>query len=135
VQNLKTKVIILLALIAGLLIPSAPVFAHHGYAAYDMTATRTLKGTITSYMMVNPHSQMNLDVKAADGTVEHWIIEGLGVRGMKSAGFDFDSLKPGDEISVTYSPAKSGAHAGVMQNVTMPDGKVLPKSSGGGNSN
>lgn len=120
---------------SNLLMPATPVFAHHGYAAYDMTATHTLKGTITSYLMVNPHSQINLDVKGADGTVEHWIIEGLGVRGMKSGGFDFDSLKAGDEISVTYSPAKSGAHAGVMQNVTMPDGKVLPKSSGGGNSN
>jgi uncharacterized protein DUF6152 len=132
---MKMKVIIFLALISGLLMPAVPAFAHHGYAAYDMTVTRSLKGTITSYLMVNPHSQINLDVKGADGTVEHWIIEGLGVRGMKSGGFDFDSLKPGDEVTVTYSPAKSGAHAGVMQNVTMPDGKVIPKSSGGGNSN
>jgi hypothetical protein len=54
---------------------------------------------------------------------------------MKAAGFEFDSLKAGDEISVNYSPAKGGAHAGVMLNVTMPDGKVLPKSSGAANSN
>jgi hypothetical protein len=132
---MKMRTTLFLAMICGLAMLSTPTFAHHGYAAYDMTTTRSLKGTVTSYLMVNPHSQINIDVKGADGSVEHWIIECLGVRGMKAGGFDFDSLKPGDEVSVTYSPAKGGAHAGVMQNVTLPDGKVVPKSSGGANSN
>jgi hypothetical protein len=106
-----------------------PGFAHHGYAAYDMTTTKSFKCVVTNYEMVNPHSQIDVDVKGADGNVEHWVIEALGVRGMEGQGFKFDSLKAGDEIAITYSPAKSGAHSGVLLKLTLPDGTVLPKSS------
>jgi hypothetical protein len=120
------------SLIFALVTLAAPVRAHHGYAAYDMQSTKSLKGTVTNYMMANPHSQIAVDVKIADGSVEHWVLEGLGVRGMEGAGYQFDSLKPGDEISVTYNPAKGGSHAGLIVTLTLPDGKVLPKNSGTG---
>jgi hypothetical protein len=81
-------------------------------------------------MMANPHSQIAIDVKGADGNMEHWVLEGLGVRGMEEAGFHFDSLKEGDEVTVTYNPAKGISHTGLIVNLTLPDGKVLPKNAG-----
>ena|ERR1700690_1921957 len=126
---MRKKMIRLFAMISGILLLAAPIFAHHGYAAYDMTTTKTLKGTVTNFEMVNPHSQIGLDSKAADGTVEHWVVEGLSVRGLEQQGFKFNSLKPGDEITISCSPAKNGAHAGVLLKLTLPDGTVLPKTS------
>ena len=126
---MRTKLIPLSAMISGILLLAAPIFAHHGYAAYDMTTTKTIKGTVTNFEMVNPHSQIDLDSKAADGTIEHWVVEGLSVRGLEAQGFKFNILKPGDEIMVTCSPAKNGAHSGVLIKLTLPDGTVLPKTS------
>jgi hypothetical protein len=126
---MKMKSMRVFNMIAVLVVLATPALAHHGYAAYDMQSTKSLKGIVTNFMMANPHSQIAIDVKGADGTVEHWVLESLGVRGMEGLGFQFDSLKAGDEITVTYNPAKGGSHAGLFVNLTLPDGKVLPKNA------
>ena len=96
-----------------------------------MQTTRSLKGIVTNYTMANPHSQIGIDVKDATGIADHWVVEAsFTVRAMKAAGFDFDTLKPGDEITVAYHPVKGTAHAGLLITVTLPDGRVLPKPDG-----
>jgi len=126
---MKRKHIVSLALLAGLLISSTPLLAHHGYAAYDMTTTRTLKGTITNFNMANPHSQIAFDVKDDKGNVEHWVVEcAPPVRSMKQIGFDYDTLKPGDVATITFNPGKNTAHVGVMFSVELPDGRVIKES-------
>jgi hypothetical protein len=125
---MKTKQIALFAVLSGLLLSSIPAMAHHGYAAYDMTTSLSLKATITNFTMANPHSQISFDVKGANGTIEHWVVEtGAPLRGMKAGGFDFDSLKPGDVVTINLHPGKNAAHVGAMISVEFPDGRVLPR--------
>jgi hypothetical protein len=129
---MKPKLNILSTCVFALLSVAAPLQAHHGYAAYDMTTKLTIKGTVTNFLLANPHSQIALNVKNPAGNVEHWIIEDSNtVRGMKAGGWTFDSLKPGDEVMIYYYPAKSGAHAGLIINLTFPDGRVLPVKGSG----
>jgi hypothetical protein len=111
----------------GLLIVSAPVLAHHGYAAYDMTTTLSVKATIVSLLMENPHSSIAFDVKDANGNVEHWFSESGNPRNMRADGYTADSLKPGDEVTVYYHPSRSGAHVVVLTKVVFADGRVLPQ--------
>ena len=126
---MKTKSIAIFAYFACILTSSTAVLAHHGYAAYDMQITKTLKGTITYFMMANPHSQIDLDVKESDGTVNAWVIEDAGtVRAMREGGWDFDTLKPGDEVTIVYHPAKGPGHAGLLIKCTLSDGRVFPKA-------
>ncbi|HVZ61183.1 MAG TPA: DUF6152 family protein [Terriglobales bacterium] len=114
-------------ILAGVLLFCAPVFAHHGYGAYDMTASRTVKGTITSFTLANPHSRVMFDTKNAAGVVEHWTLEtGPAVRGMKAAGWAFNSIKPGDDLTISFHPSKNGAPVGVLIKVVFPDGHALP---------
>jgi hypothetical protein len=116
---------------AAVLTFSKPMLAHHGYAAYDMQVIRQLKGTITSFMIMNPHTQMNIDIKDDKGNIESWVVEAIfGPRGMKDGGWEFDSLKPGDEVTIYYHPVKGEAHAGLFMKVVFPDGRVLPKTAG-----
>jgi hypothetical protein len=118
-----------IVLLAGLLFSSTPLLAHHGYAAYDMTTTRTLKGTITNFNLANPHSQIAFDVKDDKGNVEHWVVEcAAPVRSMKQIGFDFDTLRPGDVATITFNPGKNTAHVGVMFSVEFSDGRVIKES-------
>src|ERR1022692_2032069 len=47
-------------------------YAHHGYAAYDMSKTITVNGTVTEMQMDNPHSSLTFDVKDEKGDVTKW---------------------------------------------------------------
>jgi Family of unknown function (DUF6152) len=125
---MKIKTAIVFCALAGLLALSAPIFAHHGYAAYDMQITKTLTGTITNFMMANPHTQIGLDVKDESGNVNPWVIEDAGtVRAMREGGWELDTLKAGDVVTITYHPAKGPGHAGLLMKCQLPDGRVLPK--------
>ena len=100
-----------LVLGVAFLLLSAPVPAHHGFAAYDQTKPMTLSGVVTQFEFVNPHAQIYLDVKNEKGSVEHWGIElatpGLLVR----RGWSSKIMKPGDEITATCFRAKNGSNA------------------------
>jgi hypothetical protein len=124
---MKMKSLVFLSTLAGLLMLSGPLLAHHGYAAYDMQLTKSIKATITSFSIMNPHSQMTADVKDANGNIEHWVIEGgVGPKQLHVSGWERDSLKPGDEVTIYYHPVKGEGHAGIFIKIVFPDGHVLP---------
>jgi uncharacterized protein DUF6152 len=127
------KTILSVLVLAGLCALATPSFAHHGYAAYDMLTTKVVTGTITTFIMANPHSQINMDVKdPVTGAVDHWVVEDAAtVRGMRAGGFTEDTLKAGDEVTVDYHPAKGSVHAGLLIHIKLPDGRVLPRSQPG----
>ena len=52
---MKGKLLIGIALGIGVSILSLPLLAHHGNAAYDYSATKTMKGTVTEWTWANPH--------------------------------------------------------------------------------
>jgi hypothetical protein len=66
---MKIKFSIFLFLASGLLLLSIPVFAHHGASVYDSTKLTTLKGTVTDFQFMNPHTEILFDVAGADGKV------------------------------------------------------------------
>ena len=60
---MKTKVLAFLSVIAGVLMVSMPMFAHHGTnISYDHSKPTTLAGTVTEFVWQNPHSQIYFDV-------------------------------------------------------------------------
>ena len=62
--------------LAGLLVFSASLFAHHGSrVSYDLTKQVTMKGVVTEYQYQNPHIYIMYDVKDESGSVAHWGVE------------------------------------------------------------
>ncbi len=117
--------------LAAIVAAGTPLLAHHGYSAYDMTKTETLKGTITNFALQNPHAQIGFDVKSTGGEMEHWVVEAGTARGMRDSGFDRDTLKAGDAVTVTFHPSLNGAHIGVLNVIQLPDGRKLPERKAG----
>ena len=109
----------------GVLMVSTPVLAHHGYAAYDMVTIMSVKATIVSMVLENPHSTITFDVKDANGNIEHWFSESDNPRNMRRSGLTPDTLKPGDQVTVYYHPSKNGEHVVVLTKVEFTDGRVL----------
>jgi hypothetical protein len=92
---------------------SIPVLAHHGTGVgYDTEKPTALKGTVTEFKWQNPHAQLFLDVKDADGMVEHWAVEMNSPGVMTRQGWTRHQFKPGDQVTITVLLAKSGALVG-----------------------
>jgi len=122
---MQRKRITYLALAVALLMTYRPTFAHHGQAVYDEEHPILLKGTVTSFLWSNPHCLVNLDVKNDKGEVAHWITETVNPGKLVRAGWTKDSLKPGDTITLTLTPAKNGAHLGHFYKLVFADGRQL----------
>jgi hypothetical protein len=120
----KLWAIILVAV--GLLAVSVPLFAHHGYAAYDTDKKVTLKGTVTRWIWSNPHCLLQLDVTDENGHVAHWIAETENPSTMIRSGWTDKSIKVGDQITLTALPVKSGAPVGRIIDVVLSNGQKLP---------
>ena len=98
-----------LVLLAG----SVPMLAHHGTGVgYDTDKPTALKGTVTEFKWQNPHAQLFIDAKSADGMVEHWAVEMNSPGVMTRQGWTRHQFKPGDQVTITVLPAKSGALVG-----------------------
>jgi hypothetical protein len=122
---MKTKLQVLVAFLAMVVMTSVPVFAHHGDAAYASTP-RILKGcVVTTYSWMNPHSLIKFDYKNEKGEVEHWTMEIGSPPSMALLGWSRTTLKPGDVITAYVYQAKSGVKVGRTNKVILADGTVL----------
>jgi hypothetical protein len=111
---------------ACLVLTAMPVWAHHAFAQeFDEKKPITLRGTVTKWELINPHSWIHMDVKGADGKVTEWMVEGGSPNNLFRLGFTKDSLPPGTEIVVDGYQAKDGANRAVGKDLTFPDGKRL----------
>ncbi len=104
---------------------SAPLSAHHGTAAFDMEKKVTMKVTVAKWLWANPHCVLQFDAKDDSGNVVHWATETSNPSDMTNAGWTRDTLKPGDEITVTVFPAKNGKPIGRIATVTLASGQTL----------
>jgi hypothetical protein len=123
---MKTTLVSVLALTAGLLAATAPMLAHHSFAAeFDGQKPVSVKGTVTKVDWVNPHSWIYIDVKSDDGTVANWGLETGPPNILYRAGWRKDSVKLGDVISVEGFAAKDGSHTMAARQVLTSDGRKL----------
>ena len=101
------------------------VAAHHSPVMFDMTKSVTIEGTVVEFSWTNPHSSIQLDVAGAGGAVERWGVEMGSPNSMVRAGWKSTILKPGDRVSVTVRPLKSGERGGMFVSIKLADGRVL----------
>src|SRR5438046_2247303 len=86
------------------------LLAHHSFTAtYDTSKTVTIEGTITQFLLRNPHSFLHITVKDKDGKEQNWNIEWAAAGQLGGAGVTRDSLKVGDPVVITGNPARDSA--------------------------
>jgi len=106
--------------ILGLLLVAMPVLAHHSFAArYDESNLITLTGKVTKVIWKNPHVIVHMDVTGDDGQVADWQMEMGSPNGLMQQGWKVDSLKPGDQVTVSGFPAKDGSRAANARKVVI----------------
>ena len=132
---MKKKFMVIAALGISLAIVCVPGFAHHGSAAYETNSLLTLKATVTEFRFINPHCQVFFDVRNDQGEVQHWQGELTAPNKLARAGWTKHSLNVGDQITVSGSAAKGGAHSIWIRKLVGPDGQPMQLSEGDAASN
>jgi hypothetical protein len=102
------------------------VRAHHSFAAqYDAKQLVALQGTVTKVEWMNPHTFFYIDVVDENGRSTNWAIEGGAPNVLYRRGWKPDSLKTGDEVSITGHKARDGSN--LVRGVTfaLADGRCL----------
>ena len=117
---------VLAAMIAIGVVPVAPVAAHHSFAPYEATLQIKLSGVVTDFKWVNPHVYIEMDAAdAKTGEKKHWLVECASTSILNRAGWKFNLIKPGDQITVIVSPLRTGEPGALLKQITLADGKKL----------
>ncbi len=113
--------------IACLLTICGTLMAHHGTSNYATTAEGIpLSGTVTEFVWANPHVYVLFDVTDEKGNVIHWAGEMNSPSVLKNAGWSKNTLKAGDQITLTVRPNKAGTPVGLVSRTNlMVNGKPL----------
>jgi len=106
-------------------------FAHHSGAMFDRDKTVELTGTIVSFGWTNPHSWIEIEVPNASGGTDKWGVECNSPNTMARSGWRANTLKPGDQVTITVHPLRDGTKGGRFINVKLADGTVLNDMGGG----
>jgi hypothetical protein len=126
---MNAKPLVLFAFAAAIFLVCAPLSAHHGAASYEPKLT-TLKGTVTEFRFMNPHSEIFFEATDANGKIQKWIAEAVSVTSMSRDGWTKNILKPGDRINITGNAAKNGSYAMRLSKLVLADGRVLSVERG-----
>jgi hypothetical protein len=124
-MNFKCKLAGTLATV-GFLGATMPANAHHAFSAeFDAEQPVEVKGTVTKFELVNPHSWLYLDVKQPDGSVANWGFEFGAPFSLKQKGISKKTLTPNSEISIRGFKAKNGKNFGYAVTTILPDGRSV----------
>ena len=126
---MKRDLLIIFALVLSLTLMSATLSAHHSFAAqYDVNKSVTIEGTVTKVEWMNPHVYFYLDVETEGRVVNYGVENGPPTRLFRQ-GWQPDTLKAGDIVTVAGSLARDGSPLVNASTVTMNGRRLFAGSS------
>ena len=123
---MKSWVLCLIMLVAALSI-SPRARAHHGETNYDTDKLVSVRATVTTFLFINPHVQIFMDVKNDKGEIEKWTCEARSPAMLvRNGDWDKNTLKTGDVITAIGFRSRNGANILRLKKIVLSDGKELP---------
>ena len=101
-------------------------FAHHSVTAnFDRSLRVEITGTLTAFHLRNPHTHLEVDVVEEDGSVSNWLVEWGTRNDLIRRGVNVESIKEGEEVTVTMVPSRRLENVGYARSLVLADGSTL----------
>ena len=114
-----------IVMLCGFVFIAVSARAHHSTAMYDTQNPVTITGKVTRFEWTNPHAFVFLEVTDENGKVVEWEVEMMSLNHLRSYGWTSRTVKPGETITATGSPARSGAPSMIANRMKLPDGREI----------
>jgi hypothetical protein len=116
----------LLAFVVGFSMIHEAISAHHGSAvSYDLSKQVTNQGIVSEVVWRNPHVFIMYTVKDEKGNAVEWGVETHPISMLTRVGWNRDTVKPGEQVTVTLFLSRVGASRGLLAKIVKADGKVV----------
>lgn len=129
-RAMNTRILYFLGVTLALLFACGQASAHHGSSNYDMSQTVSVKGTVTQFEFINPHSAIHVEAKDDKGNTEQWLVEADSPNNLSRTGWTRDSLKPGDQVTIVGNRLKDGSKVLRLRKIVFSDGRELKPREG-----
>jgi hypothetical protein len=116
----RLSIVILLFTLA--LAPTAPLVAHHSFAAtYVEEKQQTIEGELVQFVFRNPHSFVHVEVADPAGEKIRYAVEWASGSSLNGQGITRETLKFGDHVIVVGQPGRNDEdHRMRMRSITRP---------------
>jgi hypothetical protein len=122
---MKYRLSLLSALSVSCILLVPAVWAHHSQSEYDSRKKVEVEGTVSKVEWKSPHAWIHVDVTGGKGEKMTWHFELPSPNTLMRRGWTRDSLKIGDRIKVTGSPARNYPDIGIATTIKDSSGKAL----------
>lgn len=115
-------------LTGSILLMAGGVQAHHSHAPfYNLDEIVEITGVVKSFLLVNPHPEIVIEVTGSDGEPAEVIVYAQAYAGQmrEMGGWTEDSVKIGQTVTVVGHPGRSSVSSVMGQTITTPSGDVL----------
>lgn len=125
----------ILAVAVMTVLVAAPAGAHHSFAMYDQTQTKTLTGKLTRYVPGSNHAQLIFEALGPDGQPMIgkdgkpvvWGVETGSAAAMARRGLSPKTFPIGTVFTVTFFPLRDGRPFGAMTGEFIKCGSTMPE--------
>jgi hypothetical protein len=104
-------------------------YAHHSVSNFDFEKSVTIAGTVKYFSFTNPHSFIDIEVKADAKGSAAWKVFATSKVVLQRYGWSPNSVKAGDAITVTGHPDKTKPNEMYLTKIKFADGKEWLRSS------
>lgn len=112
--------------LAGVLLAAAmssAAWAHHSFAMYDLSVSKTMTGKLTRFVIGANHSQLIFNVLEADGKLKMdasgkpliWGVETTSAAQLARRGITVKTFKFGTVLTVRLHPLRDGRNFGALR--------------------
>ena len=113
---------------------TAQVLAHHSFAMYDQSVTRTMTGKLTRYIPGSNHAQLIFQVldEAGNPVVQNgkplqWGVETSSAASLARQGITTQTFPEGTIFTVAIHPLRDGRTFGTIAGLLISCGASMPK--------
>jgi hypothetical protein len=118
-----------LAFLSFTLLKPTALYAHHNQSQqFDQQRERVVTGTVERFAWQNPHAYIYL-VSGKGNEARSWRIETLSIAFMRQMGWGPDTIRAGDNVTVTINPSRTeGRATGWLLDIAV-EGRDVPSLS------